>query len=272
MTIGLQCHGLAAGWGSQRLIENVDLNIQFTDYHQCLPIIGRTGVGKSTLLYVLSGMAIPSAGRVLWRLPLKEESEAAEWREVEWSGETKRAFEAAARPRPRAFGFLLQDAAMVSCFTVQENLLHSMRLRGGPGSREQMLARIRAAVAAMSIEGEEVDLLLYKYPGQLSGGQRQRMGLAAATVHDPAVLFADEPTASLDDATGLLVLKRIRQWLDNAASPGERSFVFVTHRLEIIKEGLGAPRMLRLSRRSHDRRSPLDYTWEDTPRSLIRFN
>jgi ABC-type lipoprotein export system ATPase subunit len=265
MTIGLQCRGLQAGWKNQPLIENLDLDIQFSELAQCLPIVGRTGLGKSTLLYALSGMAIPHAGRVAWHLPLRGRGRAAQWQDIAWSGETRLAFRPAATPRPLGFGFLLQDAAMVPCFTVEENLLHSMRLRGESGSRKQLFGRIRAAVAAMTIEGENADQLLGFYPGRLSGGQRQRMALAAATVHDPAVLFADEPTASLDDETGLQVLKSVRQWLDNAERPGERSFVFVTHRLEIIKPGLGASRMLKLRKRSQNTQGLLELEWAETP-------
>jgi len=77
-------------------------------------------------------------------------------------------------------------------------------------------------------------------------------------------LFADEPTASLDDETGLQVLKRIRQWLDDAPSPGERSFVFVTHRLDIIKSGLRASRLLKL-RKLQNGSSSLDFHWEASP-------
>lgn len=265
MTITVQCRGLAAGWANQRLIENVDLDVRFSELGQCLPIVGRTGVGKSTLLYVLSGMAVPRAGGIAWHLPLPN-GRAKQWQDVSWSGDTRLAFRPAALPRPLSFGFLLQDAAMVPCFTIKENLLHSMRLRGVRGYRRQKLERIRAAVAAMTIEGEDVDDLLQVYPGRLSGGQRQRVALAAATVHDPAVLFADEPTASLDDETGLQVLRSVRRWLDGAERPGERTFVFVTHSVGIIKKGLGAPSMLRLRRRSPDPdEALLNLDWEQTP-------
>jgi ABC-type dipeptide/oligopeptide/nickel transport system ATPase component len=140
-----------------------------------------------------------------------------------------------------------------------------MRLRGLTGDEDTIRARIRAAVTAMLIEGESVDRLLHVYPGHLSGGQRQRMGLAAATVHDPAVLFADEPTASLDDETGVQILTRVRQWLDDAPTPGERSFVFVTHRLDIIKSGLRAPELLRLRKQKKGEETTIAFEWEPSP-------
>jgi ABC-type lipoprotein export system ATPase subunit len=100
------------------------------------------------------------------------------------------------------------------------------------------------SIERMLIEGETVGHFYNKYPTQLSGGMRQRMALAAAIVHDPQVLFADEPTASLDDATGLEVLKVVRRWLDD--SVGKRAFVFVTHRVETLRQGAGATQMLQL--------------------------
>lgn len=263
MTIACTCRGLAAGWNDVLLVDGIDLDVEFTKLNQCLPIVGRTGVGKSTLLYILSGMAVPSAGSVAWDLPIRGGAGTPQWEKLSWSSE---AFAAAARPRPRSFGFLLQDAAMLPCFTVEENLRHSMRLRDVPGDEVTISARIRTAVTAMLIDGEDADRLLHVYPSQLSGGQRQRIGLAAATVHDPAVLFADEPTASLDDETGVLILRRVRQWLDDAPALGERSFVFVTHRLDIIKSGLHAPNLLRLSKQTKpNKQSKLTFEWEPSP-------
>jgi len=156
---------------------------------------------------------------------------------------------------------------MLNCFTVGENLLYSLRLRGAAGTHRQKLDRIRAAVAAMTIEGEDTDKLLQVYPGRLSGGQRQRMALAAATVHNPTVLFADEPTANLDDDTGLQILRSVRQWLDSAERLGERVFVFVTHNLRILREGLGATRMLRLSKPAPTPHTAAlhDLEWAETP-------
>jgi putative ABC transport system ATP-binding protein len=176
-------------------------------------------------------MSRPEAGAVTWFLP-----DRFSWTEADAP------FEAVNEVRRRRFGFLLQDAALIPCFTVAENLRHIYELRriGRP-----IGDRVRTSVEKMLIEGETTADFLTKYPSQLSGGMRQRMALAAAIVHDPQILFADEPTASLDDDSGLEVLAVVRRWLDER--PDERAFVFVTHRVETLRQGAGATTMLRLA-------------------------
>lgn len=263
MSIEVSCAGMAAAWSGRTIFSGIEFAVDLTARSSCLPIVGRTGLGKSTLLYLLSGMARPEAGLVSWRLPRLSRQRTAEMAEVNWSGESNRSFEPARRLRVRDFGFLFQDAAMIPCFTVEENLRHSMSLRGIPIGRKDAGRHIRAIVGAMTIAGESVERLLAMYPGRLSGGQRQRMALAAATAHNPSVLFADEPTASLDHETGIQVLRAVRSWLDAPDRASDRAFVFVTHNVEIIRPSLGASLALRLS--SDMERSPSDslrMTWE----------
>ncbi len=258
MTIRVACRSLSAGHASVLTFEKLDLDVGLLELNGCLPIVGRTGIGKSTLLHVLGGLAEPKAGTVEWQLPMNEGEER-----IEWSGGDPEAFKPAGKPRARRFGFLLQDAAMIPCFTIEENLIHAMRLRGLRTRRSDRKRRIRSAVQSMAIENEDVGRLLSMYPGRLSGGQRQRMALAAATVHDPAVLFADEPTASLDDDTGMQVMRAVGAWLHAPQTSGSRAFVFVTHNLEIIRRSLGAERQLRLATgAAADRRVTLQ--WEAT--------
>jgi putative ABC transport system ATP-binding protein len=231
MKISVRCDNLAVGWPGRTLLSGVSEMFEFGKLNYTLPIIGRTGRGKSTLLYALSGMARPLDGAVSWSLP----------DDVSWSSEPA-GFKAINDVRRRRFGFLLQDASMIPCFTVAENLRHTLALRSITTGVE---AHVESSIAKMLIEGETVGHFYNRFPAQLSGGMRQRMALAAAIVHDPQVLFADEPTASLDDATGLEVLRVVRRWLDER--PGERAFVFVTHRVETLKQGAGATHLLRLS-------------------------
>jgi ABC-type lipoprotein export system ATPase subunit len=231
MTLAVSFESLSVGWPGRTLITNASATVAFAQMNYALPIIGRTGRGKSTLLYALSGMSLPLSGSIAWTLP-----EPVSWSAGSMSSSTFN------EVRRRAFGFLLQDATMIPCFTVAENLRHILGLRR---ITDKIEARIAMSIERMLIEGETAGDFYNKFPMQLSGGMRQRMALAAAIVHDPQVLFADEPTASLDDATGLEVLRVVRRWLDDSA--GKRAFVFVTHRVETLRQGAGATQMLRLS-------------------------
>jgi ABC-type lipoprotein export system ATPase subunit len=231
----VECDQLSVGWADEVLLKHLSLEVPFRSFNCVLPVIGRTGRGKSTLLYALSGMAQPKEGRICWHFPGDLEPTA-------WSTEPG-SFKVTQGLRRHRFGFLLQDASMIRCFTIAENIRHMLRLRG---FKDRVEERVSKAIACMLIEPETVDELSRKYPLKLSGGQRQRMALAAAIAHDPVVLFADEPTASLDDQSGLEVLNVIRRWLDEAK--GERAFVFVTHRVETLQKGIGAMRALELRR------------------------
>ncbi|MBV6486924.1 MAG: hypothetical protein GHHEDOFH_00861 [Pseudorhodoplanes sp.] len=248
MTLKMRCDELYAGWPGNILIEDMTIDVALRELNYALPIIGRTGRGKSTLLYALSGMAKPVLGSVSWQFPRDEAS-------ITWSA-SERSFKTINPLRRRRFGFLLQDASMIPCFTVAENLRHTLRLRG---IRDHIEDRIQKAVRDMLIEAETPDGFLNKYPSRLSGGMRQRMALAAAIAHDPAVLFADEPTASLDDKSGLEVLSVIRRWLEDGS--GERAFVFVTHRIETLSEGIGARMALELRLPKENSTAKIEATW-----------
>jgi len=265
--INLECRNLSIGWPKKVLIEDFDVNVDFKKLNRCLPIIGETGLGKSTLLYAISGMAEPIKGEIKWKLPSRRRDSDLEI--FAWSAGSKKAFKPAQKARAREFGFLLQDAALIPCFTVEQNLVHAMRLRKVPGSRRDKLERIKHAVETMKTVKENPADLLRLFPSELSGGQRQRMALAVATVHDPPVLFADEPTASLDYDTGLRVLEAIRRWLDEPEGNGERVFVFVTHRIEVIGKGLAAPLMLQLQHlekeTDNSQAQPLQTNWLTVP-------
>ena len=253
MTLACRCEDLAAGWPGNVLIENLTIDAAFENLNYALPIIGRTGRGKSTLLYALSGMAELKKGRIAWQFP-------ADSSPTSWSSEG-RSFKSVEQLRRHRFGFLLQDASMIPCFTIAENLTHMLRLRG---ISERIESRVKAAVESMLIESERVDDFLCQYPIKLAGGQRQRMALAIAIAHDPLVLFADEPTASLDDKSGLEVLGVIRRWLNEGK--GQRAFVFVTHRVETLHEGIGARQALELHLQKQNSTSKVVATWRPVER------
>ncbi|MGE5639940.1 MAG: ABC transporter ATP-binding protein [Clostridia bacterium] len=149
---------------------------------ETLAVVGASGSGKSTLLAILAGLDTPSTGSV--RLDGQEIFALDE--------------DARAELRGRLVGFVFQSFQLVPALTALENVMLPLELANrGDCEREagEMLARVGL--------GER----LHHYPKHLSGGEQQRVALARAFVVRPALLFADEPTGSLDAASGAEVIE-----------------------------------------------------------------
>jgi putative ABC transport system ATP-binding protein len=166
---------------------------------ELVAIMGPSGSGKSTLLQLLGGLDVPTAGRV--RLEGREISTLSE-REL-------------ALVRRRRLGFLLQQPSLLPTLTALENVAFPLLLDGVPDARERAVAEL--ARVGLSHRHEH-------RAAQLSGGEQQRVALARALVPRPAVVLADEPTGSLDSASGREILSLLRQ----AADDGQ-TVVIVTH-------------------------------------------
>jgi putative ABC transport system ATP-binding protein len=146
-----------------------------------LALVGPSGSGKTTLLGLLAGLDRPRAGRV-WLdgtelAPLDEDHRA--------------------RLRAEKVGFVFQSFHLLPSLTALENVQVPLELLGRPAreAARDMLARVGLAERG------------HHYPAQLSGGEQQRVALARAFVHRPRVLFADEPTGSLDAENGRHVME-----------------------------------------------------------------
>lgn len=238
MTWGIAVDNLDVRWGDWLVLDRMSLSVRFGPGAGQLPIVGRSGIGKSTLLYVLAALKWQSGGTVCWTLP--------DGRRIAWSAEDagRRAELAAWHAlRRTTFGFAFQDAALLPYLTVLGNLMLPLDLRGVPrGAAER---RARDQIAAILHPPETVETLLHRYPGQLSGGQRQRVALAQAMIAAPVVLFADEPTGNLDRTTRGEVMAVVADWL--RAGAGDRAFVWVTHHAD-DPDLTGAGRRLHLGR------------------------
>jgi putative ABC transport system ATP-binding protein len=169
---------------------------------EILAIMGPSGSGKSTLLHCLAGIFTPDTGEIWF-----------DGRRLDTLGDKKRT-----ELRRTAFGFVFQFGQLVPELTVADNIALPLLLnRVG---RKTAYARAAAWLPRLSLDG-----LGERRTGELSGGQAQRVALARAVVAQPKVLFADEPTGSLDTLTGEMVM----DLLVGIAREEGTTVVLVTH-------------------------------------------
>jgi len=156
--------------GRLDILDDVSLEV---NAGETIAITGASGSGKTTLLGLLAGLDIPSQGNV--RLDGHALQDMDE--------------EARARLRLKLVGFVFQSFHLLPGLTAEENVLLPLELDGTPDAS----AHARAALASVGLRERGAH-----YPYQLSGGEQQRVAIARAFVHDPRILFADEPTGNLD--------------------------------------------------------------------------
>ncbi|PRB58271.1 ABC transporter ATP-binding protein [Microbacterium sp. MYb45] len=168
-------------------------------------LTGRSGRGKSTVLYLLGLMLKPSSGEVLI------------------DGTSSRVFRDAQRAHLRAerFGFVFQDAALDTTRSVLDNVTETALYRGLP--RHALEPRGHELLARFG-----VDVPAQRKPGQVSGGQAQRIALCRALLNAPDILLADEPTGNLDPTTASVVVKALQ---DHARAGA--AVIIVTHSPEV---------------------------------------
>ena len=194
--------GFEADGEGHKALDSVSLKVSERDF---MAVVGRSGSGKSTLLNVLSTLMAPDTGEVLYQgksiLGLKEK---------ELKG-----------LRQKDFAIIFQFHYLLPYMTALENTLlpfmHSIRPIG-----RDLVERGRECLARVGLGGLEDRL-----PGRLSGGEQQRVAIARALVKESRVLFADEPTGSLDKQTG----SGIMDLLVDLHGEG-MTIVMVTHDLE----------------------------------------
>ena len=169
---------------------------------EVLAVMGPSGSGKSTLLYCLAGILVPDSGEVSF-----------DGRRLDTMREEQRS-----RLRRDRFGFVFQSGQLVPELTAEENVALPLLLGGT--RRKEALRGARAWFERLELDGLEGHRA-----GEMSGGQAQRVALARGLVAHPDVLFADEPTGSLDSLTGELVMGL----MTGAAREEGTTVVLVTH-------------------------------------------
>ncbi len=179
------------------ILNDVSLAIEMG---QSLAIIGPSGAGKSTLLGLLAGLDTPTEGTI-------------------WMGNaeiTAMDEEGRARMRAEMVGFVFQTFQLLSSLTALENVSLPMELGGEKNARERAIDYLNKVGLGQRVS---------HYPKQLSGGEQQRVAIARAFACHPKILFADEPTGNLDQATGLT----ISDLLFELNQQSETTLVLVTH-------------------------------------------
>ncbi|MBZ2803736.1 ATP-binding cassette domain-containing protein [Xanthomonas perforans] len=170
-----------------------------------IAIVGASGSGKTTLLGLLAGLDLPSRGSIA--LAGQDLGQLDE--------------EARAALRARDVGFVFQSFHLLPALTAEENIALPLELAG----REDP-ARVREVLEAVGLSARA-----RHYPRQLSGGEQQRVALARAFVARPRSLFADEPTGSLDQATGA----QISDLLFALNATSDTTLVLVTHDMSLAQ-------------------------------------
>jgi|SRR5262245_6335515 len=169
---------------------------------EILAVMGPSGSGKSTLLYCLAGILVPASGEIWY-----------DGRRVDTMAEPHRS-----TLRRVRFGFVFQFGQLVPELTAVENVALPLLLGGA--RRPAALTKARGWLERLGLDGLE-----RRRSGELSGGQAQRVALARALVAEPQILFADEPTGSLDSLTG----EHVMNLLVAAAREEGTTVLLVTH-------------------------------------------
>lgn len=207
----LKTEGLSKSFSNgglmQHVLKNIDLELYRGDF---TVIMGASGAGKSTLLYALSGMDIPTLGRITFGEEVISSMNSDQL----------------AIFRRRHCGFVFQQIYLMEGMSVMDNVLAAGLLVNK--DKRALIKRAGELFQAVGISPE----IQKKFPTQLSGGEAQRVGIVRALINSPRILFADEPTGALNSKTGLDVLDTL-----SACNRQGQSIVMVTHDMRSARRG-----------------------------------
>ncbi|HGP5341194.1 TPA: ABC transporter ATP-binding protein [Streptococcus pyogenes] len=181
-------------------LKATDFSIEAGEF---VAIIGPSGSGKSTFLTIAGGLQTPSSGQLI----------------IDGTDYTHLSEKERSRLRFKSVGFILQASNLIPFLTVQQQLELVDHLTGSKEKANQLLDDL-------GITG-----LKHQLPQELSGGERQRAAIARALYHDPALILADEPTASLDTEKAYEVVKLLAK----ESKEKNKAIIMVTHDDRMLK-------------------------------------
>jgi bacitracin transport system ATP-binding protein len=186
-------------WNRHEVLKGIDMKVEKGEF---VAIMGASGSGKTTLLNVLSSIDNVSGGSIM-----VEGKEITNMKEREL-----------AQFRKHHLGFIFQEYNLLDTLTVKENILLPLSIRSIP--KKEADEKFRVVADELGIYD-----LKDKYPNEISGGQKQRTSAARAFIHDPSLIFADEPTGALDSKSASDLLNKLSGMNEKRGA----TIVMVTH-------------------------------------------
>lgn len=186
-------------WNKQEVLKGIDIKVKEGEF---VGIMGASGSGKTTLLNVLSSIDKVTRGSI----------------RIEGQEFTKMKEKQLANFRKNHLGFIFQEYNLLDTLTVRENILLPLTVKRE--SKKQAQVKFESLAKELGIY-EVKD----KYPAEISGGQKQRTSAARAFIHEPSIIFADEPTGALDSKAASDLLNK----LANLNEKRKSTIVMVTH-------------------------------------------
>ena len=214
----IEATNIHKSFGTLEVLKGIDLRV---DAREVISIVGASGAGKTTLLQILGTLEAPSAGASL-KICGQEVTTLSARKQAELRNEQ--------------IGFIFQAHRLLPEFTALENVMLPALLRGDRRSKAK--DRARALLCRLGLEARTDHK-----PAELSGGESQRVAVARALINEPAVIFADEPSGSLDTANK----ESLHQLFFDLRAELGQTFVIVTHdpafaaeadRMISLKDGL----------------------------------
>ncbi len=201
--------------GKEKLVVLNGLNLEITR-NEIVSVLGHSGAGKSTLLHLLSGLDIPSSGKIFFGD-----------KDINRLNDRERA-----KFRNENVGFVYQFYHLLPEFSALENIclpaliyLERNNITSG-GERRAVKERALELLARVGLKERS-----FNRPGELSGGEQQRVAIARALINEPDLVFADEPTGNLDQKTA----QEVEELLFSLCQEKEKTVILATHNEGLAK-------------------------------------
>ena len=189
--------------GSQKvhIFENLNFHVKKAEK---VAIMGKSGSGKSTLLSLISGIIKPDNGDIILNSIAYKNLQENELNDF----------------RATNIGFVFQNFHLVSYLNALENVMLPAKVCGIKKAKEKAIELLKSVGLSHRLD---------HLPSQLSGGEKQRVAIARALIHNPKVILADEPSGNLDEETGIAVMDKLFELIEENST----TLILVTHSKDV---------------------------------------